>query len=319
MAQVTDTAANVLRPTTWDDYIGQTRLKDELKIRIASAIDREAAFPHTLLIGPAGAGKTTLAAIIAHELGESFTVYDCPFGEDDYRKLRGDDGIKVLEEFHRLTSTQREDWLCALENDYMHPKGNPRMSWSGFFTVIALTTEPGKILRPIRARFMIQPFFDPYTDEEMRQIVQGMCERMKITLAPKDCMGLGKASAGVPRRASNFVTAARDLMVVQGKTPNAAKILDFMRCTEDGMTPHHIIFIKALYDQGALGLQPLKQMLDMDDGGVAELESLLGKLGYVEKTKKGRGLTPTGFRRAKEIIDGASPRSEGRRRNPPQR
>lgn len=297
-------AADLLRPTEFDEYIGQVRLKQELHVRVSAARERGAALDHILLAGPAGMGKTSLVAIIGKMMGVPVNVHEMPFGPEDYRSMREEWGIMQLEEVHNLTTAQKVEMLSFLEHLAIHPKGRGMIEWEQL-TIIGTTTNEGALSTPMRDRFPIQPTFDPYTDAEMQQITMGMAGRISpsVPLAPEDALVLASAAAGVPRKASHFVTAARDLFVVTRQIPTAAEVLKFTRHTTDGLSPSHVIYLNACYRNSPIGMSGLKAVINKDEAGVVALEGLLLKLDYIERTSRGRDLTGIGSRRIRELLN----------------
>jgi Holliday junction DNA helicase RuvB len=294
--------AELLRPTSFDAYIGQEHMKSQLHVAIESSIARSAPLDHLFLSGPPGCGKTTLGGIVAEQLGIPYFHFECPLTPEDYRSLREAYGVLHFDEVHNLPKVQQEDLRCLTERNYIKPRGMGRIEWDGAVTCILSTTEPGKVIRPLRERCVHQPFFEAYSDEEMQQIATGMAERLGIYLTDDDYMALGKAAAGTPRRIGRFMIAARDLMEVAHEVPNATEILKFMRYTSEGLTPDHIEYMRVLKDNSPLGFSALREFLDLDDPGIRELERLLLKLGYIERSNRGRELSGKGFRRVKELI-----------------
>jgi Holliday junction DNA helicase RuvB len=299
---MTDTlTADLLRPTTFDAYIGQDHLKMQLSVAIQSAWGREKPLDHIFVYGPPGCGKTTLGQIVASQLQVAYFHYECPLTTEDYRSLREAWGVIHFDEVQNLPRQQMEDLRCLTERNYMKPKGMGMLQWDAI-TCILSTTEPGKVIKPLRERCVHQPFFEPYSDEEMQLIAAGMAAKLDIGLTDADYLALGKAAAGTPRRVGRFMIAARDLLEVTGTVPTAATVLEYMRYTAEGLTPDHIDYMKVLKDNSPLGFASLKQFIDLDDPGIRELEQLLVKqLGYVERTNRGRELSSKGYRRLKEL------------------
>jgi holliday junction DNA helicase RuvB len=298
----TDTlTADLLRPTTFDGYIGQTHLKMQLDVAIQSCYARNAALDHIFIYGPPGCGKTTLGAIIAHQLHVPYYHFESPLTADDYRRMREAWGIIHVDEVHNEKRPGQECLRTATEQGYMKPPGAGLIEWDGAVTFMLSTTEPGKVIRPLRERCIHQPFFEPYTDDEMATIAAGMAEKLDIGLTEDDYVVLGRAAAGTPRRIGRFMVSARDLQEVKGATPSATEVLEFMRYTVEGLTPDHIEYMRILQNNSPLGFTSLREYLDLDDPGIRELERLLMKLHYVERSGRGRELSSRGSRRLKEL------------------
>lgn len=299
---MTDTlTADLLRPTTFAGYIGQEHLKMQLDVAIQSCYARDKPLDHIFIYGPPGCGKTTLGAIVANLMNVPYFHFESPLTMDDYRIMREAWGVIHVDEVHNEKRPGQECLRTATERGYMKPPGAGLIEWDGAVTFILSTTEPGKVIRPLRERCIHQPFFEPYSDDEMAVIAAGMAEMLEIGLSQDDYMALGRAAAGTPRRIGRFMVSARDLLEVKGATPSATEVLEFMRYTAEGLTPDHVEYMKILQNNSPLGFSSLREYLDMDDPGIRELERLLMKLNYIERSGRGRELSSKGSRRLKEL------------------
>lgn len=294
-------AADALRPDNWDAYIGQEALKNRLKVHIASAKARQKPLDHVLLTGPAGMGKTTLAALIAAEMDKHLLIIDMPMKDDDLRALNGFNGVVLLDEIHRGTPKQQEDLLAFLEHGKLKIKGRYPMTFV-YLTVIGATTEPQKLIAPLKDRFLIQPRFEDYTDDDMARIVVGMARRVKSGIPYETALGLAGACAGVPRRASHLISAARDLELANGTAPTTEEILTFCELTPDGLSPEHLEYLRAMMRLGEpAGLSTLTNLLDLSGPAVKAVERHLTRLEYILPTGRGRELTQEGAERAQQL------------------
>lgn len=298
---MTTTSADSLRPSTWDDYIGQVALKNYLIIQAEAARNLGRPMRHTLLYGPPGTGKTTLGGLIASLTGDNFLRCIMPLDEDDFRGLRGfSGGVLFLDEIHLGSKRDQTELQPLLEHGHMRPAGRNRLDFERL-TVIGATTELTKVIPALRDRFII-PHFDPYTDDELTQIVTNMARAVNVIMSEADFAKLGRASGGKPRQGSLLMYVAEDLQSSAGHPVTADAVLMTIGLTEDGLNQDHVEYIKRLYARDSpMGMQVLKQMLPLDESMILDLERLLLGLDLVERTDKGRMLTNAGMRRAVEL------------------
>lgn len=289
------------RPTTWDDYIGQTALKERVNTHIESALIRDEPLDHMLLVGVPGCGKTTLAQIIANQYGYDYERFIMPINEKVMVKMIRmlSSMVWLFDEIHRMTPKQQETLLPVIEDGYFQTNSGDRL-YLHDVTIVAATTEPEKIIPPLWDRFKIKPPFDEYTDEEMAQIVTQKARIAGLDVDDDMALALGRASGGVPRNAESLIVMARDLTVT-GTEPDVADVLTASRVTEDGLTEDHLRYIKCLASVGGqAGLAILVAHLRMPQTVIVELERLLVKRGFLNYTKQGRELMGDGWRLAKE-------------------
>lgn len=301
------TTAEAVRARTFDDYVGQNKMKTELRIAIDSAIARRAVFDHTLLAGPSGYGKTTLAAIIASELGDRFLELKMPMGEKDiaYAVTEFGQGVVFLDEVHNASRVVQEMLLHATEVGYFDIKGVRYFCDSNTF--ILATTEPLKLIAPLRQRLLHQPHFADYSDEELGEIVAGMASRLGVDLPAGHAEALARAAGGVPRTASVLVSKFRDLQITDNDTSVEA-VLEYAGFDTDGLTHRHRYYLSTLRELGdESGLVNLVSMTQMSKAEIEELERLLVKRGFIKLTGKGRTLTTDGL--AKILAGRPTPRT----------
>lgn len=284
-----------LRPQNLDEYVGQSKLKTRLKVHIDAALTRNEPFPHLLLAGPPGSGKTSLAMIVAEALGDKFVSITMPIKDavlQDHVEMNV--GILFMDEIHRAKKTQQESLLSLLEDGFLQtPQGwKVETDW---LTIIGATTEPEKIIPPLWDRFTIKQPFEPYTKEEMTTIAKGMASKAEIDLSRKTLSKLSQAAAGVPRNLKQFIVAAQDILTVRGNIPHAHEILEFCRTEQDGLTADHINYLKALHKLGGrAGLDALGMMLRLHKTVVMDLERLLLTHDFIRYGGRGRELTAQG-------------------------
>jgi len=297
---------DTLRVTSWKDFVGQDKLKERLDVHIKAARLNQRLLEHVLLVGPPGFGKTSLGVIIAKRLDKNLLEHTMPL---DLRMMiticRTFRGVLLLDEIHRGSTKEQESLLPLLEFGYIQDRrGNKYIandSESIGITIIGATTEPEKLIPPLYDRFSIRPDFDDYTPEEMGRIVINMAQKAGVRLEPLTAESLGRATGGIPRRARQFVLAARDLEAL-GKPNFAADILALCRIDEDGLSFQHHQYLLALDRAGGVsGLKPLQNLLRLNETVVRELERLLLKHQYIMYASTGRELTGDGYKKIKTL------------------
>jgi Holliday junction DNA helicase RuvB len=284
------------RPTSLDEYIGQKNLKKELRLKIDSALSREARLDHVLLVGVPGCGKSTLAEIIANEMYSELETFIMPIDSKIVKALMFEyTGTVFLDEIHRMTAKQQEIFLPILWDGYMQTPSGERIE-NNEICWIGATTRGDKIDPAVRDRFRIKPSFDAYSDEDMREIVKSMASRENIDLSDSMAVELGKATLGAPRNAETIVGAIRDLKLRDGKLPTVAKVLSTLRLTPSGLTIEHVRYCEFLSRAGGqAGLSLMASLTSMAPGSVELLELDLIKQGFLERHNTGRQLTQKGY------------------------
>lgn len=283
------------RILTWAQFVGQETMKARLRVHISAAEKQHRTLDHVLLVGKTGFGKTSLAHLIAHALHEPLTTALMPLTENALMRLAEDtSGVLFLDEIHGASKPIQEMLQPLLEFGYVQNKQGIKRH-SCHLTIIAATTEPEKLIKPLWDRFPIRPDFDAYSDEEMGRIVMNMALQAGVKLAKGTAEQLGRATDGTPRRAAQFVLAARDLSTGMKRTPTGTEILGLCRVDETGVTQSHRDYLTALDDAGGTaGLSTLRNLLRLSEGVVRELEPLLLKQKLIRFTPSGRELTRQG-------------------------
>lgn len=292
-----------LRAQHWDEYVGQEEMKSRLDVHIRAALHGNRMLPNILLSGPPGMGKTTLAKIIATKTGDDFKMVTMPLQprgiEMILRTWTG--GILFLDEIHRASKKEQEDLYSLLLDRYIQLPNGGRLEHP-CVTVIAATTEPQSLQKPLYDRFEIRPRFTPYSDVELSEIVKNMGLRIGIHMKKEVADGLGKACGGTPRHARQFILSARAL-VETGEKLSVKSVLDLCAIDEDGLTQDHFAYLQAINDLGGIaGLDKLSNMTRLHVGIIADLEPLLVRRDLITYSGVGRCLTQAGTHKVRGTV-----------------
>ena len=301
---------NSLRPKTLDDYIGQDKAKNNLRIYLRAAQQRGEAMDHILLYGPPGLGKTTLAGIVAQEMGVQVRITSGPAIEKpgDLAALltnlqEGD--ILFIDEIHRLSRQVEEVLYPALEDyalDIMIGKGPSAQSIRinlPRFTLVGATTRAGQLTGPLRDRFGILLKLEPYSPDELARIITRSAGILGIPIDQEGALELARCSRGTPRIANRLLKRVRDFATVQGDGaidgPTAVAARKQMDIDEMGLDELDRGVLRAiieLYGGGPVGLETLAAALGEESVTLEDIcEPYLMQLGYLTRTPRGRCVT----------------------------
>lgn len=288
------TGDDPLRVAVWAEYEGQHSLKARLRVHIDSAIRRGTALDNILLEAAPGLGKTSVAQIIATEMGMECRVVTWPLKPKALFGLirRWEGGVLVFDEIHRGSSSQKEELLTLVESGYVQTDSGRKIYADGGTTIVGCTTEWEKVNPALRDRFPIKPPFTEYTDEEMGRIITGMGRKVHVGFNADQATFLGGACAGTPRQARDLVIMARDL-----QTTDPTRILSMCQIDQDGLTTNHITYLRALDQCGGfrVGLSTIMSITRFTEPMIRDLERLLMRRDLVVLESTGRELTNKGF------------------------
>ena len=306
---------NVLRPKTLSEYIGQTKVKENMKVYIEAAKKREEPLDHVLLYGPPGLGKTTLANIISHEMNSNLKITSGPAIEkpgDLAALLTNLSPFDVLfiDEIHRLNKSVEEILYPALEDftlDIIIGKGPSARSIRldlPKFTLIGATTRAGALTTPLRDRFGIVERLELYNSEDLTTIVKRSANILDIVIENDAALEIAKRSRGTPRIANRLLKRVRDYALVMGNgtiTLEIAKIaLNKLDIDDVGLDSIDRRLLKTLiekYQGKPVGIETLATTLGEEVTTIEDVyEPYLIQIGYISRTPRGRIALPEAYK-----------------------
>lgn len=306
---------NILRPKSFPDYVGQDKVKENLSVYIKAALARGESLDHVLLYGPPGLGKTTLAHIIANEMGVPITITSGSAipGKFDLSailsKLKPNE-VLFIDEIHRLNSSLEEILYPAMEDyrlDFVVGKGPSATSVNiklEKFTLIGATTKAGNLAAPLRDRFGMQMRLVLYTPEQLQLIVTKSAKKLGTNIEDDAAYEIARRSRGTPRIANRLLKRVRDFAEVLGNgtitkevTLHAMQVMEVDELGLDAVDKNILNTIIDKFSGGPVGLDTLASATGEDATTIEDVyEPYLLQLGFIARTPRGRICMPNAYK-----------------------
>ncbi|MGN6683494.1 MAG: Holliday junction branch migration DNA helicase RuvB [Devosia sp.] len=310
-----------LRPTGFAEFVGQASARANLEVFIAAAKARKAALDHVLFVGPPGLGKTTLAQIVARELGVGFRATSGPViaKAGDLAALLTnleDRDVLFIDEIHRLNPAVEEILYPAMEDyqlDLIIGEGPAARSVRidlAKFTLVGATTRAGLLTTPLRDRFGIPVRLNFYTPEELVQIVERGARLLGVGMSPDGAMEIARRSRGTPRIAGRLLRRVTDFALVDGARAITRDIADkaLLRLDVDArgldqLDRRYLTVIAEFYSGGPVGIETIAAALSEPRDALEEIvEPYLIQQGFIQRTPRGRMLTALAFQHLNKTV-----------------
>ncbi len=309
------TFENSIRPKDFDSYIGQSSLKETLKITLEAAKKRNKPLDHLLFYGPPGLGKTTIAGVIAAQMGVDIKITSAPALERPrdiigiLMSLKGGE-ILFIDEIHRLNKVAEEILYPAMEDFTLDMTTGKSQTAKTLripipkFTLIGATTKAGELSGPLRDRFGIIHRLEFYTVEELSQVVMRTAGILEIDITPEGAKAIAMRSRGTPRIANRLVKRVSDFAIVKYEGIIDEKVanesLDILKIDKFGLDTTDRALLNLIiekYDGGPVGIETIAAALSEDVRTIEDVcEPYLLQAGFLQRTPRGRKVSPEGYR-----------------------